>query len=66
MSLPGVICQERDRECELCGKIEETRPYGPNGQRICFSCGQLDKAGTERRMAAYLFGTDKGDIPMKK
>lgn len=56
MSLPGVICVEPPRECELCHKVAETRPYGPNGARICFQCGQLDPKGTERRMTAYLFG----------
>lgn len=60
MSLPGVICEERDRKCELCGKVEETRPYGPGGKRVCYGCGMLDKEGTERRMAAYLFGEKEG------
>lgn len=23
-------------QCELCGKIAETRPYWPNFERICF------------------------------
>lgn len=60
MSLPGVICGEPDRECELCGKVEETRPYGPGGKRVCHPCGLLDKEGTERRMNAYLFGSKEG------
>jgi hypothetical protein len=30
--------------CELCGKVDELRPYGPKGERICFDCGQKDDA----------------------
>lgn len=26
-------------KCELCGKIDELRPYGPKGENICFKCG---------------------------
>lgn len=35
-----IIAPEPDGKCELCGKIEETRPYGPHGERICFNCGE--------------------------
>ena len=56
MSRRGVICIEPPQKCELCGKTEETRPYGPNGEEICFSCGMKDKATTEKRMVQYLFG----------
>jgi hypothetical protein len=31
---------EPDKECELCGKIAECRPYGPNNEQICFECGE--------------------------
>ena len=51
-----IIAEEPDAKCELCGAIEETRPYGPNGERICYACGQKDKACTERQMARVLFG----------
>jgi hypothetical protein len=51
-----IISAEPDSKCELCGAIEETRPYGPNGERICFACGQKDKATTERQMRRILFG----------
>lgn len=58
MSLPGIICAESPRKCELCGKLAETRPYGPDGKRICFECGNLPelKEEVERRMEEYLFG----------
>lgn len=38
-----IIKQTAPRKCELCGAIKETRPYGPDGKEICFSCGMKDK-----------------------
>jgi len=32
-----VIDGEPDDRCELCHKVSELRPYGPNGERICFT-----------------------------
>lgn len=43
MSGHGYIAEESDRRCELCGKIAETRPYGPKGERVCFACGMKDE-----------------------
>jgi hypothetical protein len=41
--------------CELCGaKDGELRPYGPNGENICFDCGMKDKDATERQMGKAL------------
>lgn len=28
--------------CELCKKEAELRPYGPQGENICFTCGKKD------------------------
>ncbi len=44
----------RDEQgCELCGEHAETRPYGPNGEEVCFDCGMKNeeaaKRGFERR-----------------
>lgn len=50
-----VICGEEDRECEVCGKQDETRPYGPDGKRICYDCGMKDE-NTKARMLHVLFG----------
>jgi len=55
MSLPGIIAVEPPRKCELCGKVAETRPYGPRGERICFECGLKDKETTQRQALRYLF-----------
>jgi len=51
-----IIEPEPDTRCELCGAIEETRPYGPNGERICFACGMKDAATTLRQCSSKLFG----------
>jgi len=51
-----IICPEPKNICELCGAFEETRPYGANGEYICFECGQKDIATTEKMMAKVLFG----------
>jgi len=39
-----VIEAENKQQCDLCGKIAELRPYGPNGECVCFSCGMKDEA----------------------
>lgn len=42
-------------ECHYCGTEKETRPYGPGGSGICFSCM---KESPEREQAAKnTFGT---------
>jgi len=59
MSGRGVIMQEPEQFCELCGKLDECRPYGPNDEQICFDCAMKDdesKAIAEKKMAAYIFG----------
>ena len=56
MSGRGFIAEESPQRCELCGVIEETRPYGPNGEEICFDCGMKDEETTRKRMEQYIFG----------
>jgi hypothetical protein len=41
---------EEDGKCELCGKIDELRPYGPNGERICFECGMKDEDSVNKQI----------------
>lgn len=60
MSGRGFISPEVDRACELCGAIAECRPYGPNGEQICFDCGMKDEATTRKRMDNYIFGETDG------
>jgi hypothetical protein len=56
MSGRGFIAPEPPQRCEFCGVIDETRPYGPDGEEICYDCGMKDPDTTERKMAEYLFG----------
>jgi len=59
MSGRGIISQEAEQVCELCGKIDECRPYGANDEQICFDCATSTPEATaisEKKMAAYIFG----------
>lgn len=59
MSGHGFIMQEIDTVCESCGSIEECRPYGKNGEQICFTCAMAtpeSKEIAEKKMAEYIFG----------
>ena len=56
MSGPGIIQQQEQECCEICGAIDECRPYGPNDENICFDCAMKDEETTKRKMAAYIFG----------
>lgn len=49
-----IVEPEAPQQCDDCGRIEELRPYGPNGTKICYDCGMKDPAGTEERMFKYL------------
>ena len=51
-----IIMPEEDQQCELCGKVDELRPYGPNGERICFDCGMKDEATTLEQFGRVLNG----------
>jgi hypothetical protein len=59
MSGPGIIEAEAAGTCELCGKIAETRPYGPNGEEVCFECGMKDKTAAERGFRMFVLGALK-------
>ena len=56
MSGLGIIQEESPQACQMCGVIDECRPYGPNDEEICFDCAMKDPEATERKMAAYIFG----------
>lgn len=51
-----IIAETPPARCELCGKIDGLRPYGPNGENICFDCGEANREVTERNMRRILFG----------
>ncbi len=51
-----IIIKEQEKDkCTLCGRIEELRPYGVNGNSICFECGMLNVKETEKQMGTRLF-----------
>ncbi len=54
-----LIYAENPQQCNLCGKIAELRPYGKNGECICFECGMKDKETTNRIMNKVLFGEEE-------
>ena len=54
-----VIEPEPDGICAYCGKNTELRPYGKNGERICYECGMKDPKTTELKMNEYLFNKAK-------
>jgi len=60
MSGPGIIQEEPMQVCQMCGVIDECRPYGPNGEQICFECGMKDEETTRKQMAKYIFGEEDG------
>ncbi len=51
-----ILQAENPQQCDFCGTIAELRPYGPNGETICFDCGQKDIKTTEKMMGIKLFG----------
>lgn len=54
LNAQAVIQAEVDSRCELCGTVAETRPYGPNGEEVCFACGMKDEAAAERAFLARM------------
>lgn len=48
-----IIEAEEPDICERCKKLEELRPYGKNGERVCYDC-----CTEEEKKIAYdkLFG----------
>jgi hypothetical protein len=56
MSGPGYISEEEPDQCELCGAFEERRPYGPNGERVCFDCAMKDEEAAKRQFCKQVLG----------
>ena len=56
MSDPRVIEKEDVDRCQLCGAIAEVRPYGPNGEEVCFACGTKDEEAMRRGFERHACG----------
>lgn len=56
----------KEEPCEYCGKMEELRPYGKNGAKICFDCAMKpeNKATTEAMFEKVLTG--ESEMPQKE
>lgn len=52
-----ILCDESEAVCELCGEKDELRPYGPNGERVCFDCMMKDEEAAKRQFRK-LYGED--------
>lgn len=51
-----IVEAENAQQCDLCGKIDELRPYGPKGEMICYECGMKNPEATKARFMARLDG----------
>ena len=55
----ALIYAEEPQQCDFCGKIAELRPYGPNGECICFACSEKDPEARDRMADKFLFGSEE-------
>ena len=57
-AVPGgiIIETELPQQCDLCGKIAELRPYGPNGEAVCFDCGMIHYEASEAALQKRIAG----------
>lgn len=53
-----VLAVEKPQQCDGCGEIAELRPYGINGECVCYKCGREREPITTIMMAHLLFGDE--------
>ena len=53
-----IIDGTEHAKCEMCGKEEELRPYGPNGESVCFDCMMKDEEAGKRQFEKLLNVSD--------
>ncbi len=53
-----LIEVEEEQICFYCGTKAECRPYGKDGQLICFECGMKDGETTMKEFTKFLEGTE--------
>lgn len=56
MSSRGIICSTKPAMCDFCHQFDELRPYGPNGENICFTCAMKDEETSELRFRQHVLG----------
>jgi hypothetical protein len=53
-----VTSKQENQQCDFCGKIAELRPYGPNGETICFQCMMKDEESAKKKfLERFDYGT---------
>jgi hypothetical protein len=58
MSGLGFISVQEPQKCAICGNVEETRPYGPNGENVCFTCGMKDEPACIKGFRKLVLGEE--------
>jgi hypothetical protein len=58
MSGPGFIAVQEPEKCDLCGAVEECRPYGPNGETVCYKCGMKNEAAAMAQFRRKVLGEE--------
>lgn len=53
-----VLESEGKQPCEMCGGVFELRPYGPNGENVCFFCAMEDPVAALMQLDARLEQVD--------
>lgn len=53
MSGPGFISAELPQQCDACGQVDELRPYGPGGKKICHPCLEAHPEWEQEAKARY-------------
>jgi len=53
-----IIEQTEPATCFFCHRVAELRPYGPQGQSICFDCGMHNIEETAKQFHKLLEGSD--------
>ncbi len=49
-----VIESTPEATCAFCKRVKELRPYGPQGQSICFDCAMHDEPTTAKQFEKLL------------
>lgn len=60
MSGRGFIAEDPFHEaCQMCGNVDELRPYGPNGEEVCFDCAMKDEPAAKRAFYRLVLGEEQ-------
>ena len=51
-----ALIEQPPQQCDLCGKVAELRPYGPNGEAVCMKCAEKDPEAAARGFERYRLG----------